>query len=228
MMKVRKILAVVTVIFLLGGIFVNTSFFTRKKSEVYSLLKEKYDVTEKQTEEQKEMKTEKIEEKQEVVQQKVAEQVSIPKEETAKDSRTTENIIWDYLTNNGFTDIQAAAIIGNMYQESGLNPARIESNGIGAGLVQWSYGRRTQLEEYAKSKNTEWTDINAQLEFFLKEWQTGKQIWGENKLKFNNPYSVDEATEAFCWGFERPRVQDANLKNRIAKAWEAYYRNEGR
>ena len=218
-MKIKKVVAFVIILFLLGGICMNTSFYTRKREESYALLKEKYQITE--------AKAEKKEEKEEIQQENTQGAVNNPVE-TVEDNRTTENIIWDFLTENGFSKTQAAAIIGNMYQESGLNPARVESNGVGIGLIQWSYGRRAQLEEYAKSMGKDWTDLNSQLEFFLKEWKAGKQIWGENKFKFNNPYSVDEATEAFCWGFERPNKQKANIERRKQKAWEAYYNNVNR
>ena len=66
------------------------------------------------------------------------------------------------------------------------------------------------------------------MEFLVKELKSGKQLYGTYADQFNNPYSVDDATEAFCWGFERPNKNYANMANRKAKAWEAYYRNVNR
>ncbi len=119
-------------------------------------------------------------------------------------------------------------LYGNMYQESGLNPGSRESNGIGLGLVQWSYGRRNQLEEFAAIKGKEATDLYVQLEFLVKELKAGRQLSGTYASMFANPYSVDEATEAFCWGFERPSAAHANMANRKKQAWAAYYRNVDR
>ena len=146
---------------------------------------------------------------------------------TKEDNRTIEEVVWDYLKAAGYSDIQTAAIIGNLYQESGLNPARIESNGEGIGLVQWSFGRKQSLINYASSKGKDWTDLESQLEFLVSELDS-KQFYQQYKDTFMNPYSVSEATEAFCFGFERPNKAKANLDFRVEKAWEAYYRNVSR
>ena len=219
---VKRILVAILALFVLGGIVENSSYFNQKRDETYSSLKQEFITPDMQ-----EQVVEEVAEEAQDTQVEVEE----PKEVTPvvkTEEKSTEEFIWDYLRAQGFTEIQTAAIIGNMYQESNLNPAKVESNGIGIGLIQWSYGRRENFEAYAKANGKDWTDIEVQLDFFMKEWKSGRQIWGSNKEKFENPYSVTEATEAFCWGFERPRKQDANLKNRTAKAWEAYYRNEGR
>ena len=143
------------------------------------------------------------------------------------DNRTTEEVVWDYLKAAGYSDIQVAGIIGNLYQESGLNPARVESNGEGIGLVQWSFGRKQSLINYASSKGVDWSDLETQLEFLVSELDS-KQFYQPYKDTFMNPYSVSEATEAFCFGFERPNKEKANLSFRQEKAWEAYYRNVSR
>ena len=45
-MKIKKVVAFVIILFLLGGICMNTSFYTRKREESYALLKDKYQITE--------------------------------------------------------------------------------------------------------------------------------------------------------------------------------------
>ena len=94
-------------------------------------------------------------------------------------------------------------------------------------MVQWSFGRKQNLINYASSKGKDWTDLESQLEFLVSELDS-KQFYQPYKDTFENPYSVSEATEAFCFGFERPNKAKANLSFRQEKAWEAYYRNVSR
>lgn len=217
--RVKRILVGGVLIFFLGGVFINSSFVKEQQELVYAGLKEKYEIGEqaKNVEET----TPEVEATQEA--NTTEETVEITKE----DNRTTEEVVWDYLKAAGYSDIQTAAIIGNLYQESGLNPARVESNGEGIGLVQWSFGRKQNLINYASSKGKDWTDLESQLEFLVSELDS-KQFYQPYKDKFENPYSVNEATEAFCFGFERPNKAKAHLSFRQEKAWEAYYRNVSR
>ncbi len=227
--KIKKLLVGSCLAFVLFGTFVNSSFFNEKKNEAYGQIKEQYglssdiDTTKEETEQNNE-NTEEV----------VAEETPTKREEVkvtsrgSTEKRTNENIVWDYLLDAGYSKVQAAGIIGNMWQESGVNPSRHESNGIGFGLVQWSFGRRQQLEAYAASKGKSASDIYVQLEFLVKELKEGKQFYGTYAEQFANPYSVDQATEAFCWGFERPHKDHANMANRKKQAWAAYYRNVDR
>lgn len=217
--RVKRILVGGILILFLGGVFVNSSFVKEQQELVYAGLKEKYEIGEqaKNVEET----TPEVEATQEA--NTTEETVEITKE----DNRTTEEVVWDYLKAAGYSDIQVAGIIGNLYQESGLNPARVESNGEGIGLVQWSFGRKQSLINYASSKGKDWSDLESQLEFLVSELDS-KQFYQPYKDSFMNPYSVNEATEAFCFGFERPNKAKANLSFRQEKAWEAYYRNVSR
>lgn len=228
--KIKKLLVGSCLAFVLFGTFVNSSFFNEKKNEAYGQIKEQYGLSSDidNTKEETDQNTE------EMVAEQPVEETQTKREETqvtsrgATEKRTNENIVWDYLLDAGYSKVQAAGIIGNMYQESGVNPSRHESNGIGFGLVQWSFGRRQQLESYASSKGKSASDIYVQLEFLVKELKEGKQFYGTYAEQFANPYSVDQATEAFCWGFERPHKDHANMANRKKQAWAAYYRNVDR
>lgn len=215
--RVKRILVGGMLLFFLGGVFVNSSFVKEQQELVYADLKERYEIGD-QVENV-------IEATPEVEVQQETDTTETEVEIT--DNRTTEEIVWDYLKDAGYTDIQVAGIIGNLYQESGLNPARVESNGEGIGLVQWSFGRKQNLINYASSKGKDWTDLESQLEFLVDELDS-KQFYQPYKDTFMNPYSVSEATEAFCFGFERPNKAKANLSFRQEKAWEAYYRNVSR
>lgn len=214
---VKKTILVGGLVFFLGGVFVNSSFVKEQQELVYADLKERYEIGTEAKEE--------VEATPEVEATQEADTTEAEVEIT--DNRTTEEVVWDYLKAAGYSDIQTAAIIGNIYQESGLNPARVESNGEGIGLVQWSFGRKQSLINYASSKGKDWSDLESQLEFLVSELDS-KQFYQPYKDTFMNPYSVSEATEAFCFGFERPNKEKANLSFRQEKAWEAYYRNVSR
>ena len=215
--RVKRILVGGVLIFFLGGVFINSSFVKEQQELVYASLKDKYEIGTEAKEE--------VEATPEVEVQQEANTTEAEVEVT--DNRTTEEVVWDYLKAAGYSDIQVAGIIGNLYQESGLNPARVESNGEGIGLVQWSFGRKQNLINYASSKGVDWSDLETQLEFLVSELDS-KQFYNPYKDTFMNPYSVSEATEAFCFGFERPNKAKANLDFRVEKAWEAYYRNVSR
>ena len=215
--RVKRFLVGGVLIFFLGGVFVNSSFVKEQQELVYADLKERYEIGD-QVENVVEA-TPEVEVQQEAN--------TTETEVEVNDNRTTEEVVWDYLKAAGYSDIQVAGIIGNLYQESGLNPARVESNGEGIGLVQWSFGRKQSLINYASSKGVDWSDLEIQLEFLVSELDS-KQFYQPYKDTFMNPYSVSEATEAFCFGFERPNKAKANLSFRQEKAWEAYYRNVSR
>jgi hypothetical protein len=63
-----------------------------------------------------------------------------------RDDAVTENaedhIAFDYFVAKGLTDVQAAGIVGNLDQESGMDPKAVQPGGPGRGIAQWSVGER--------------------------------------------------------------------------------------
>ena len=152
----------------------------------------------------------------------------------------TEATVANFFLDKGLDEVRTAAIMGNMQAESGMDPAKVESNGVGIGICQWSYGRADKLRAYAESKGKDWTDLTVQLEFFWEgdlfhlNWSSSYKVSGgyENpspepgtwvrgsKTGFMEASTVKEATEQFCYGWERPGFPRIN--NRIEAA-EGYY-----
>ena len=83
---------------------------------------------------------------------------------------------------------QATGLIGNMWQESQMNPAASQSSSISAnssnadvmalgkknsgkaiGIIQWDSDRRYYFAQYAESKGKPWSDLGVQLEFMFLE-----------------------------------------------------------
>lgn len=92
----------------------------------------------------------------------------------------TEKIL-NFFMRKGLSLEQSAGIVGNMMQESGLNPAIIQGgkiaddlyvlqSGVGFGLVQWTDGGRQQkFMAHMKSMGVGVTNLSGQLEFTWKE-----------------------------------------------------------
>lgn len=143
-----------------------------------------------------------------------------------------------FFKDKGLADVQVAAIMGNMYAESGMNPGASEVGGGGFGLCQWTGGRRTKLESYAASVGKPASDLATQLEFFWDhdifngDWSgryyiTKKKFDGDpepgtivsgSKSKFMATKDVEEAVKEFCYGWERPGIP--HIAKRVDKAKE--------
>ena len=140
-----------------------------------------------------------------------------------------EKYVWDFLKSKNLADEVCSAIMGNIEAESEFNPSLVENgSGIGFGLIQWSFERRTALENYG-------TDLEHQCTFLWAELSGGDSSIGAEKQWINtkgynyddfiwNMYSIEEATSAFCWCFERPNEAYAHLDRRKKSA--NYYYNK--
>ncbi len=134
--------------------------------------------------------------------------------------------IWNYFKGQGIPEVQIASILGNMYGESGLDPSIIEhGNGIGLGLCQWSYGRRTNLENFAAAQGKPASDLGVQLDFFMTEIPGGFSNMGRYS-EWMSTSSIYEATASFMWHWERPArwAGEQSLPKRTAFAEQCYSR----
>ncbi|CUU51214.1 phage tail tip lysozyme [Clostridium beijerinckii] len=145
-----------------------------------------------------------------------------------------EQTTWDYLRSQGLPELSCAAVMGNIEAESEFDPNLIEEgNGIGLGLCQWSFERRTQLEAYG-------TDLHHQFRFLWAELSgdlgdTGANFqWGNKSNYLNHDQfmsgqgSLNELTSAFCFCWERPNVALAHLARRQDSANTYYNKFTGR
>lgn len=127
-----------------------------------------------------------------------------------------------YLKKNvpGATNNAIAGLLGNWQQESGLNPASVEQpSGAGHGLGQWTGGRWTLLNAYAKKHHKNWTNLGLQLSFALNGDGTDSSLL---KSLLKKKGSVEELTNEIQIKYER--AGRPNMSNRIsyAKAWSKY------
>ena len=135
---------------------------------------------------------------------------------------------WDYLRAAGYSQVQTSSIMANIWAESHFNPSIEEyGNGIGFGLCQWSYGRRTNLENFAASKGKAASDLEVQLEFLISELNLAG--FNGNEEYYNTwctTSDVNEATKAFLYGWERPGVPRLEERLQAANVYYNAYRNK--
>jgi hypothetical protein len=127
-------------------------------------------------------------------------------ETSQSDSDGLRRIILQYFIDKGLTVAQASGIVGNIEQESGLNPKKIQGGAIatknyklipgrGFGFVQWTVGNRQKgLVELAKSMGCEITDPYLQLDYIWLELHTG---YGDALLKLERTTTPTEAAVVF-------------------------------
>lgn len=128
---------------------------------------------------------------------------------TASIIRSNEQTAFNYFVNRGMTKIRAAGIIGNLDQESGMDPT-IEQygGGPGRGIAQWSVGGRwdTYSQDnvvwYAQNKEsgglTRWS-LQTQLDFIWYELHNFS-YYGFAQL--HDATTIDQAVIAFQNGYE--------------------------
>lgn len=119
----------------------------------------------------------------------------------------SERIVWDYLTNNGLSDIHAAAIMGNLKQEHNF---RTDDVAGGLGIAQWLGGRRLALQQYVN-----YGSIEVQTQFLLDELYTTEYRALQALLSST---TLEDATIAFQNKFERCDPYLCRANQRIAYA----------
>lgn len=123
--------------------------------------------------------------------------------------------IWNFLKSKGLSDVQAGGILGGLYGEAGFDPTLNEyGNGIGFGIAQWSFGRRTNLENYAKEKGKPVEDLGLQLDFLWHELETSYRS-DLDVIKSANDVEtvVKQWVGGHGWGFERPAAEHIPQRN---------------
>lgn len=112
---------------------------------------------------------------------------------------------FDYFLSKGLTSYQAAGIVGNLDQESGVDPMAVQNGGPGRGIAQWSVGGRWDTDSndnavwYAAKQGQSVHSLQLQLDFIWYELTTFPG-YGLAKLKATK--NVTDATVAFETDFE--------------------------
>ena len=160
---------------------------------------------------------------------------------------TTEEKVWLFLRAEGLSVYGAAALMGNLYAESALNPKNLQNtyeralgynddtytaavdsgaytnfvnDSAGYGLAQWTYHtRKRELLNFARSCGQSVGDLETQLRFLIKELSTSyKLLLDELKAAMN----VRIASDAVLKVYERPADQSDLVCLQRANIGERY------
>ena len=130
-----------------------------------------------------------------------------------------DKVAFDFFVGKGLSHVQAAGIVGNLDQESGMSPTIWQyGGGPGRGIAQWSAGGRWDSDYhdnvawYAAQHGQSIYSLDTQLEFIWYELTTFG--YGDSKLRAAT--NVTEATLAFMDDYEICGACDSS--NRIAHA----------
>ena len=129
--------------------------------------------------------------------------------------------LMDYYQSVGWTKEQAAGIVGNLQQESSLNPnvTNVSRLGIHRGIAQWEPDRQANFKTWAGFDITDpRADLMKQAEFVNYELQKGKYIAVGNALKQKK--TTEEATNLISHKYEI--AGDSSDYKRLQYAASAY------
>jgi MYXO-CTERM domain-containing protein len=112
---------------------------------------------------------------------------------------------FDFFLSKGLTNFQAAGIVGNLDQESGVDPTAVEAGGPGRGIAQWSVGGRWDTDvndnatSYAATEGLALLSLQLQLDFIWYELTT---FPGYGLADLKQTTNVTDATVVFETDFE--------------------------
>ena len=118
---------------------------------------------------------------------------------------TNDKAAFDFFVAKGLTNFQSAGIVGNLDQESNVNPTAVQQGGPGRGIAQWSVGGRwdtgsnDNATAYASKQNLSVWSLQLQLDFIWYELQT---FSGYGLAKLKSTTNVTDATVVFQTDFE--------------------------
>ena len=122
--------------------------------------------------------------------------------------------VWNMLMAEGFGAAAAAGVIGNLQQESGVNPnSNQHGGGPGRGIMQWTVNERwASLQGWAKKRGLKARDLDTQVQFMLKEM---KDYGVLGKMRGMN--DVEKATLYFENTMERAGVPNMSSRYKFAR-----------
>lgn len=128
--------------------------------------------------------------------------------------------IYNFLKSKGLSDNQVGAVMGNLYQESKLDPNAKNPSSGAFGIAQWLGSRKTGLDNFAKSQGKKSSDLDVQLDYLWKEMESGYDADMLKNAGWSKNASLEKNATAFANGFERMGANEAMMGTRISKAKE--------
>ena len=129
------------------------------------------------------------------------------------------------LVSRGFSKEEAAAIVGNLWAESGFDSGARNPNGGAYGLMQWKDGRYDRLQTYAAEKGKAASDLELQLDYIAWELKGGNP-YETAQFKRGMAYgpSVADKTKGFAHEVERAHADElaGSMQKRIGAAQSVF------
>lgn len=135
-----------------------------------------------------------------------------------------EQVIASHLLAADIDQMHVAAIMGNMYKESGYSPTALNASSGAFGVCQWLGGRKAKLIELCNERGVDATDLPTQLEFFIREYKMeGAAGWNSTAdrdafMAITGDESLDDAVAFFARRFERCGEGEMDLPTRCNEA----------
>ncbi len=122
---------------------------------------------------------------------------------------------YEYFVQKGLLNYESAAIVGNLLQESQLDPTIGQyPAGPGRGIAQWEVGGRwNQLVAFASTEGLPWTNFTVQLDFI---WHELNSDYSSALTALTDSYTYIDATILFEDSYEG--ASDPKMTNRVAYA----------
>jgi len=122
--------------------------------------------------------------------------------------------LMDYFVSQGWTKEQAAGIIGNLSQESKLDPNAKNASGM-KGIAQWNKSRQADFQKWAGfAIDDPKADLMKQAAFIQYELTQGSEKNAGNKLKQQN--TAIGASDVIMGSYERPNDNSASKREQYA------------
>lgn len=124
-----------------------------------------------------------------------------------------EQQAYQYLIAQGYPPVAAAGIVGNLVQESGVNPTvNPGDSGTAHGIAQWRGDRWSGLQNYAKQNKGSSADLNTQLGYLDYEL---RNKYGDTYQKLMNARTPGDAAGAFALEYERPKGAETGVASNV-------------
>ena len=128
--------------------------------------------------------------------------------------------MYKFLKGKGLSDNQVGAVMGNLKQESNLDPNAKNPSSGAFGIAQWLGARKTGLDNFAKSQGKKSSDLDVQLDYLWKEMQSDYESKNLKNAGWSKDGSLEQNTKAFAEGFERMGANEAMMGTRVNNAKE--------
>lgn len=138
---------------------------------------------------------------------------------------------YGYFHSKGFTIESIAGMLGNLQQESNINPGmkQTASASSGWGLIQWTPS--SNLTEYASAHGSDWATGEIQTQLMWDEiingyggqWIPKPSLgYGYTGAEFSQLTDVAEACKAYLYERERAGVEALDKRLTYASNWYKY------